>query len=59
MGHRGNAYLEGHGVGNSQEDAEGQCGFVGAMTPEAMRSSCDPQSTHHETQKSYKGKKGV
>lgn len=56
---RAGAYLEGHGVCNSQEDPQGQCSFVGSMAPEAVRSSCYPQSTQHKAQNGWRGNESI
>lgn len=44
------AHLESHGVSCSQEDAQRQLGFVGAVAPEAMGASCHPQGCHQEAE---------
>lgn len=51
------AHLESHGVSCSQEDPQRQLGFVGAVAPQAMRTSCHTQSRHQETEIRWKTQK--
>lgn len=39
------SYLERHGVGNDEEDPQGQPSLVSPVAPQAMSPGCDAQGT--------------
>jgi hypothetical protein len=41
------SYLECHGVGDDEEDPQGQPGFVSPVAPQAMSPCCDAQATEY------------
>ena len=45
------SYLECHGVGDDQEDPQGQPSFITPVTPQAMGSCCYAQGTQHIVEK--------
>lgn len=41
------SYLESHGVGNDEEDSQGQASLVSPVAPQAMNSSSNALNTDH------------